>query len=708
MAATPEPAPTEFTLPPLREDLQLHEGVASRDGHATWAIQDPLAQRFYEVDATLVGVLSLWDCGSSAGVDALMRARGQVAPNAAQWQTILLFLEQHGLLRPTPGKTLARVQHARREKKPWWQSLVHHYLFFKLPLAQPDAFLRRACVRVAPLFTRTALVLWVLAGLLGLHLVSRQWEGFLATYADLKNPAGIALLTVCLAFVKALHELGHGLTAARHGVRVGSMGVAFMVMVPVLYTDTTDAWRLASRRARLAIDVAGIAVELMIAVAATLAWVILPDGLPRYIAFALATTGWVLSLAVNLNPLMRFDGYYVFSDLVNLPNLQERSFAMGRWWMRRTLWGWDAQPPEACSARRRGFLVGFAIATWLYRLVLFLGIAVLVYHFFFKALGVAMFCVEIVWFIALPIVRELRAWHRERGRFGGRARWTSAAVAAAFIALWVPWSDTIHVPAVMAAEDLLPAYAPRPSRILSINARVGDAVRAGQKLMALEAPELDTALVRASERQAALRERVARTGSDTQDRAESLVLRRELQLETERIAGLTRDRERLVLRAPIDGTVVQLDQELHVGRWVDHKTELAWVARPGQRVARGYVSAEDALRLMPDRGGRFRDEGLAGYEATVRVARVAGVATRSMDLWLLTSSYGGPITTRDTRGKPEAEQAMVEIKAMGAADAHAWPLHEVRGELLLSAKPGSVATRAWQRLVRVWHRERSA
>lgn len=700
-----------FALPPLRDDLRLHRAAVDIDGARGWTIEDPLTQRFVEVDATVVAVFANWHCGWSAAVDAMLRAQGTPPPSTDEWQAILAFVEQQGFGQPVPRQTFERVRRSRVAPPPWWKRLVHHYLFFKVPLARPDAFLRRTLPFVEPLFSRATLVAFVVAGLIGLHLLSRQWESFVGTFADLKSPMGMVLFALSLAVVKALHELGHGFTAVRTGARVSTMGVAFMVMMPVLYTDTTDAWRLASRRARIAIDAAGIAVELMVAVMATLAWTMLGDGLARYVAFALATSGWLMSLAVNLNPLMRFDGYYLFADVMNLPNLQERSFAMARWWLRRSLWGWQQAKPEVASRRRTAFLVAFALAVWLYRLVLFLGIALLVYHFFFKALGVVMFVIEIGWFILLPIARELRAWHAERGRFGRRARWTVAVVTGATLLIFVPWSGTVQVPAMVAAEGQMPAYAPRPARVIEIAVREGDIVVAGQLLVRLEAPEIDTAIERAREREGMVRERLARMGTDARDRDDALVLRREQLLERERIAGLERDRARLEVRAPIAGRVVQLGRELHPGRWVDHKTNLAWVAQPERLVARGYVRADEARRLDLDAaGGRFRDEGISGIEAPARVQRVASAASRSMELWQLASSFGGPIASREARHPVLSEVALVEVMASitpSAATAD-WPLAEIRGELLLPTRPTSLAERALRRALQVWHRERSA
>jgi putative peptide zinc metalloprotease protein len=153
---------------------------------------------------------------------------------------------------------------------------------------------------------------------------------------------------------------------------------------------------------------------------------------------------------------------------------------------------------------------------------------------------------------------------------------------------------------------------------------------------------------------------------------------------------------------------VQLANELHPGRWVDSHINLVWVAQPQQLSARGYVQADDVLRLDPSQPGRFRDDDLAGGELQVTVVRVASAATRALDLWLLASSYGGPITTREARERPQAEHALVEIKAQVQAPPSDWPLHEVRGELLLAARPSSVAARVWRRVVQVWNRERSA
>src|SRR5690606_32070695 len=136
----------------------------------------------------------------------------------------------------------------------------------------------------------------------------------------------------------------------------------------------------------------------------------LPDGIFKSAAFILATTSWVLSLVINLNPFMRFDGYYILSDLLGVKNLQQRSFALGKWKLRETLFRLNLPPPEVLDKSLISKLVIYAWGVWIYRFFLFLGIALLVYHFFFKVLGIILFIVEILWFIVLPIAKELSWW----------------------------------------------------------------------------------------------------------------------------------------------------------------------------------------------------------------------------------------------------------------------------------------------------------
>ena len=261
--------------------------------------------------------------------------------------------------------------------------------------------------------------------------MTRQWDLFTASFLHFFSIEGAFTYGAALAAVKVLHELGHGYMAARFGCRVPSMGVIFLVMFPVLYTDVTDAWRLQSRRQRLLIDAAGIIVELAVACVATFLWAFLPDGPARSVCFRAGDDKLGDELLINLNPLMRFDGYYIMSDMIRIDNLAPRAFDLGRWRVREILFGLGQPCPEALPRRMVTVLIFYAWATWIYRLILFTGIALMVYHLVFKALGLVLFLVEIICFIVLPVMREMGHWWRIAPPIRRNARTIGSAAALA-------------------------------------------------------------------------------------------------------------------------------------------------------------------------------------------------------------------------------------------------------------------------------------
>jgi putative peptide zinc metalloprotease protein len=151
-------------------------------------------------------------------------------------------------------------------------------------------------------------------------------------------------------------------------------------------------------------------VELYLAMIATFLWSFTPIGIFKSILFIIATTSWISSLLINISPFLRFDGYYALSDITNSKNLQPRSFAITRWFIRKNILGIEEAKPELLSKQKEIFFIIYALGTWIYRFFLFLGIAVLVYHYAFKILGIVLFLVEIIYFVFLPIYKELKVW----------------------------------------------------------------------------------------------------------------------------------------------------------------------------------------------------------------------------------------------------------------------------------------------------------
>jgi putative peptide zinc metalloprotease protein len=485
--------PHERTLPPLRKNLQFLRGAPTPEGVPTWTIVDPVRNKYFQIEWQVYQLLQRWSCGTVEKLVAVVRRDTTSRIRAEDVEDLVRFLYANSLTEQSAsGRVKDYVEQEVARHQAWWQWLLHHYLFIKIPLIRPHRFLHATLPLVAPLYTHMAAWLFGMIGATGLFLVGQQWDTFLSTFLHFFTWQGAVMYGVVLCVVKVVHELGHAYTATRFGCRVPTIGVALMVMMPVLYSDISDAYRLSSRRKRLWIAGAGVVAELGLAAVATLLWGFLPDGAIRSVVFVAATTSWVMSLAVNLNPFMRFDGYYLLADGLGIPNLQDRAFAFGQWRIRELLFAPGTPPPEAVGLSSRRILVAYAWGIWLYRLVLFTGIALAVYHYFFKVLGLLLFLVEIVFFIGLPIWRELTSWWSRRAAYASTGRFavTMTVVAAMLLLACLPWSSRVAIPGVLQAGSYATIYPPAPGRIASVSVHAGAAGSSGRHRARTRKPEI--------------------------------------------------------------------------------------------------------------------------------------------------------------------------------------------------------------------------
>ncbi len=663
----------EVVLPPLREDLQFLAGAPASDGSPTWVLVDQVRGKYFHIGWAAYQMLSRWNGRSAEAVLSQIHAETtcRVTPNDIE--NLLRFLYGNHLMRDPPqGGYRAYVAQAEAAKPQWLRWLVHHYLFFQVPLVQPDRFLRATLPSIEWIFSRSMAWIIGLIGLVGLYLTSRQWDTFTATMLQFFTPRGFALYVLCLVVVKVCHELGHAYTATRYGCRVSTMGVALVLLVPMLYSDTSDAWKLPSRRQRAAIGAAGMAVECSLAAMALFAWNFLDDGVARSLACIMATTSLALGLAINLNPFMRFDGYYVLSDFLGTPNLHDRAFAFGQWQLRRLLFGLELPMPEAVSDGRRRFLVAFAWATWAYRFLLFLGIALIVYHFFFKLLGLILFAVEIGWFILLPIMRELKAWWRLRGAIQEERRvWMSAGALVALAAgLFVPWSDRINLPAVLESTPHATIYAPVPGRIVALEVNEGRQVEKGDRLVMLESPvlEKDVALTRKRIEIEQLKSRRQFVNQD--ELAKHQVTIEALKARLSQLEGLVQQQENLSLAAPIAGVVTDRAEALHVGRWINKELPLAYVIDPVGEELHALASETDVGSLRSGQSARFIPEGAERPSVKAQIVEIRDIDESSFTVPYLASLYGGEVPVREDashRLRPETSVYRITLRLVEPA-----------------------------------------
>ena len=700
-------------LPPLRQDLALHPGRPAPDGSPTWTLHDPAANRFFQLGWAAFEILSRWSLGAPLAVLQAVHRDTTLRPTPQDLHGLLEMLARNHLLQAAAPADTQRLQQAARAARPGlgkW--LLKNYLFFRLPLVRPEALLRRLSPHVGWAFRPGFWWAAAAMALAGLLLASRRWDEFTHTFVSYANWEGALAIGVAISTAKVLHEMGHALAAHRCGCRVPTMGVAFLVMWPVLYTDTNEAWKLPSRRQRLVIGAAGMATELALGAAALLAWALLPDtpewGPARAGAFLLATTTWVLTLAINASPFMRFDGYFLLSDALNLPNLHERAFAMGRWWLRERLFGLGEPPPEAHPPQRQHFLIAFAFATWLYRLVLFLGIALLVYHLFFKALGVLLMVVELAWFIALPIQREMKAWWQLRGQM----RWNSAARrtallfgAALFFVLW-PWQSTIRAPAVLGAAQTQGVYLPHAARLLNTLPAAGTSVKAGDELARLASPELLAQLALAQAEEEQLRWQLTQQSFDARLREAGPALRKRWEQAAETVAGLQLEVKRLTLTAPFDAEVTDVNTDAHPGAWLPAGERLMLLVSPGGSKVDAYVDEHGLERLTDGAQQATFIADLPGHPAV----QCSGVSPHPVQLPQLehpgvTTLFGGELPAqRKDDGRVVPLNAVFRVRLTDCSPVES-TTRERSGVALLHGRSESLLGRAARTAASVWQRE---
>lgn len=699
-------------LPELRPELRLTKGTASFSGEPTWLIHDPVASRYVQIDLASFETLAHWSPSLTADeLVARVAAAGRVSIDRETLDRLVGFLYDNELTTSPPRGGWRHFQEKREKRRhaphTW---LLHNYLFFRIPLWRPQAFLARTLPVArqlgAPLIRRIIFAL----GLLGAYLVSRQWESYLTTYQDYVSLEGVLMAALVMGAIKSAHELGHAYTAAHFGCRVPTMGVAFMLMAPLLYTDVSDAWRLRDRRQRMHIDSAGVRVELAIAAIALFLWPFLPDGPLKGAAFMLSAISLLTSLLINLNPFMRFDGYYLLSELLQVENLQPRAFALCRWQLREWLFDLRHPCPEDMPTRLRAGLIAYAWGVWIYRLVLFLGIALLVYHYFFKVLGIVLFLVEIVFFVIRPIYGELVMWWKLRREIGKRGRSLVTACIAIILLLLagIPWSTRVQIPALAEASDVAQVFAPRPARIAAVHVAHGDAVVAGQPILTLVAPEIANERRISESRLALARISQDRRGADSADREDSMITERTLASLEAKLAGLVREEQELVLRSAIDGVVVELDREIHVGRWLSPKEQVATIAGGRGLTLRGYIAEPDLWRVALASSGRFIPESIDIEATPVSIVSIAISGASEIEVDALSSIHGGAVPASENAKRQSVPNAASYAVLLSSPERPASYASTVRGVALVEGKPESFLSRLWRQILSVLVRESGA
>jgi putative peptide zinc metalloprotease protein len=653
----------DFPLPSLDPALKISR-APDHDGEPWWTLHHPASDKYFKIDWIAFECLSRFSRHKTAdSLKSDIESNTTLTLSREQIADVVTFLQANSLV------SLSNQKIAMKEEtpQPLWKKALHGYLYFTVPLFRPQDFLHRTYPKISFLFSRIFVGgMMLFLGLMVLFTLPRSDE-FFHTFVRIFSFEGAVGMLFVLGFVKIVHEWAHAYAAARHGVDVPHMGVAFMVMYPVLYTETSGSWRLSSRRSRIHIAIAGIVAELCLAAIFLAIWhIAAPGSLWQTVAFMVVVVSLVSSLLVNLNPLMRFDGYYLFSDLVGIDNLQTRSCSMARWKLREILFGLGEKAPEDASADRQRLLIVFGASLLVYRFFLFLGIALLVYHLFFQPLGLFLFLVEITWFILLPIWSELKVWWQKREEIIRKPRtiFPLTALGIVFLAILLPWKGSVTLPAILHAENQETIYPPAASQIISLVVEEGDRVKAGDILAQLSSSELDMKLKSARQDLATLEVLRARAQTNPVMMHDEGLSEAALEKARVGVETLQAQAERLTVRARFAGIVRDMHPDIQKGRFVSEQEKLMTIVDHNHWVISAYADEDQQPRISSSATAMFYPATTFGHTLSAQIIAVAQAGVTQIGWPELSSVYSGPVASDpDQEGMLVARRSLYEVKA---------------------------------------------
>ena len=554
----------------------------------------------------------------------------------------------------------------QRERMFTWSNIM----FARLPLLDPEAGLNRLLPLLKLIFRPWALVLWVAVVAWAVKTCVEHGPELAVASHGVLSPSNLALLYVGIVLVKVLHELGHATVCKFYGGEVHTMGVMLLFFSPLPYVDVTSSWAFRERRKRIAVAAAGVGAELFVAGLAAIFWASAGPGLWRDLAFNMLITAGVTTLLFNANPLLRYDGYYVFSDLVDVPNLYQRAQQMINFLAEKYLFGVREATPPADTPRERRWLTVYGLLGVVYRTFIFVGIIwVMSGQFLIVGALIAVFCIA-AWGI-MPLVKFssylANSPRLERSR--PRAIGVSVGLASALlIALFlVPAPQRLQVPGVLQAGTFADVTAGVDGEFERLLVPSGTRVKAGEPLARLRNDELvhQIAAVRA---QLAELDALWRTGLNQGSRGRA-ALEQGITAGRGRAQELEERRSQLVVTAPLDGIWVGPRAEEMTGRWLSRGSPLGSLLGPGGFEFLAIVPQVDSSRLFAHEAEAAR--------ATVRLHGQSDTALKTNRLVViqaeqtrlpsaaLAQNAGGEIALAHDSGRdPIAAESFYEVRAM--------------------------------------------
>ena len=546
----------------LRADIELIRPGRHGDFYMLF---DPSSEHYFKIGEDAVQILSRLDQPYELEAFLERLRRTGVQATKEDVLTLVNFLVQNSLLEPGYGQVEMQKKKVEEIKKQTrflrWASI---YMFIKLPPLRPARLMEVLKPYTDFLVSRWMLCLIALPALVGYILIIRDFSAVRATFMDSLSWAGLAKYFAAILLLKVVHEIAHSLAANHFGCKVRAIGMSFIVFYPRLFTDTTDSWRL-PRKQRLLIDAGGIISELLVGGIAALLWCYMPPGAGKSTMFYIFAVSTLSTLLANGNPLIRYDGYYILCDLLNMENLMGRSIEYLRSIFRWAVFGVGERPVE----KRWVLLLSFGVAAFIYKIFLYTAIILIIYAQFVKAIAVVLLLAEVYVLLIFPLWRELkniRALSRKAAKRADRLR-IIVLLAGIGTVLFFPLSWNVELPAEIQPVKRELVVTQEAGILVSDWPRTAREVRKGETLYQLSSPQLDFSVVRFTWMAKADELLFGMQQLDRESYGDSLLTREKLKSDWIGIREMKRRSTMLRGVAPEDGLFIPARDDISRGSW---------------------------------------------------------------------------------------------------------------------------------------------
>ena len=679
----------------LRPQVQAHRQWFR--GELWFVIREPFNNQFFRLRAAAHAFVQRLD-GTRTVQEAWEETLADDPEDAPGQQDVIELLARlyaaNLIFTDLPADTASLFQRHQKRRQRETVSKWLGVMFARFPLWDPDDFLRRVLPVVGPLFSRWGAVIWLIAVVLGLKGVVENRDAVVAEAGAALTPENLLWLYAATFGIKLLHEFGHAILCRKFGGEVHVFGVMLMVFTPMPYVDATSAWSFRERWQRVLVGAGGMIVEIFIAGLAAIFWAASGPGLLHTLAFNIMFSASVSTLLFNLNPLLRFDGYYMLMDWLRLPNLAQRSLGLIRHLAEKHLFGLKREKPPSHSPRETRWLIGYGVTSFVYRIVLSASIILFVATQF-PVVGLFLAGVCFVGWILVPLGKFVGylASSPKLARVRPRAWAVTVGIVGALVLVLgvIPMPANLRAPGIVQAEEYTLVATANAGFVEKILAPSGTQVKAGQPLLQLADPELAfemrTVTAQLAEAVSRQRQAISRVGQNQRsiDGVLEAVRLRE--------ADLRRRQRELTVVARHDGVWVAPRAADFLGRWFPRGTVLGEVVNERKFTFIARIPTRDGLQLVSTNVPEGR-------------VRLLGQPSKPMAVASLRVIQATAETDESARGRNggEAERAVpvptFELRSVLVPGTDApRPLHGQTGVMKL-AVPWEPLLQQWSRRVR--------